>query len=209
MARWRTFAWVSLLLAAGGAAAQPAGLGLGRPATPAEIAAWSIAVRPDGQGLPAGKGSVAEGEQLYLQHCAACHGEFGEGAGRFPALMSGQGSLRDHDPVKTIGSYWPYATTVWDYVFRSMPFGNAQSLTADETYAVVAYLLHLNDVVDADFVADAKRLPAVRLPNAAGFFELAEPDLPRGEPCMRDCAVSTRVIGRARAIDVTPERRLE
>ena len=210
MARWRMFAWASVLvLAAGSTAAQSPGHGLGRPATTAEIALWSIAVRPDGQGLPAGEGSVGEGETLYLQQCAACHGEFGEGAGRFPALMGGQGTLRDHDPVKTVGSYWPYATTLWDYVFRSMPFGNAQSLSAGETYAIVAYVLNLNDVVAADFIADAQSLPKLRMPNADGFHEPAEPDLKSAEPCMRDCAVPTAIVGRARMIDVTPERRLE
>ena len=116
-------------------------LGIGREATPEEIAGWDIDIRPDGQGLPPGKGTVKQGEPLYMTHCAACHGEFGESAGRWPILIGGAGTLASHDPVKSIGSYWPYASTVFDYIRRSMPFGNAQSLSNDELYAVTAYVL--------------------------------------------------------------------
>ncbi len=104
-------------------------LGIGREAKPEEIAGWDIDIRPDGQGLPPGKGTVKQGEALYMQQCAACHGEFGESAGRWPILAGGAGTLASHDPVKSIGSYWPYASTVIDYIRRAMPFGNAQSLT--------------------------------------------------------------------------------
>ena len=117
-------------------------LGIGREATPEEIAGWDIDIRPDGQGLPVGKGTVKQGEPLYMERCAACHGEFGESAGRWPILMGGAGTLASHDPVKSIGSYWPYASTVMDYIRRTMPFGNAQSLTNDELYAITAYVLY-------------------------------------------------------------------
>ena len=113
-------------------------LGIGREATPEEIAGWDIDIRPDGQGLPPGKGTVKQGEAIYMEQCAACHGEFGESAGRWPILTGGAGTLASHDPVKSIGSYWPYASTVMDYIRRAMPFGNAQSLTNDELYAVTA-----------------------------------------------------------------------
>jgi cytochrome c len=114
-------------------------LGIGRQAKPEEIAGWDIDIRPDGHGLPPGKGTVKQGEEIYMQQCAACHGEFGESAGRWPILMGGAGTLASHDPVKTIGSYWPYASTVIDYIRRSMPFGDAQSLSNDQLYAVTAY----------------------------------------------------------------------
>ena len=179
--------------------------GLGSPATEPEIAGWDIDVRPDGVGLPAGQGSVADGEGIYLERCAVCHGEFGEAFGRYPPLMGGDGTLKDDRPVKTIGSYWPYASTVWDYVRRAMPFGDAQSLTPDETYAVVAYLLYLNDLIDADFVLTQENLPKVEMPNAAGFVEREGHDLPPREPCMSDCVAAVKVIGRAQIIDVTPE----
>src|SRR3954471_8717839 len=132
-----------LFLAAGAPAAEPAHqkLGIGREATPAEIAGWDIAIRPDGRGLPPGKGTVRQGEALYLERCASCHGEFGEATGRWPIRSGGEGRLASHDPVRSIGSYWPYAATVMDYIRRAMPFGNAQSLTNDELYAVTAYVL--------------------------------------------------------------------
>jgi len=179
--------------------------GLGEPATSQEVAGWDIDVRPDGKGLPPGQGSVNDGERVYIDQCASCHGAFGEGRGRYPALMGGKGSLDSAEPVKTIGSYWPYATTVFDYVHRAMPFGHAQSLTADETYAVTAYLLYLNKVVDSDFVADADSLPAVEMPNQDGFVADKRPDVPQGEPCMENCRDEPEIVGRARDIDVTPE----
>lgn len=198
------------------AAGPPAGSSTGAPAVgrialPAEIAAWNIDVRPDGQGLPAGSGTARQGEAIFGERCAACHGEFGEGAARWPALAGGQGSLRGERPEKTIGSFWPYASTVFDYVHRAMPYGNAQSLEPDETYAVVAYLLSLNDVVtDPDQVLDARTLAAVRLPNEPNFFdddrEVAERQFWGREACMRDCKPGApQVLSRARALDVTPE----
>lgn len=194
-----------LILAAANGAAQAGQFGLGREATKAEVASWDIDVRPDGAGLPDGSGSVADGEPLYLEMCAACHGEFAEGGTRFPVLMGGHKTLASIDPVKTIGSYWPYASTVYDYIYRAMPFGQAQTLTPDQTYAITAYLLYLNDVVPEDFVADKKSLPAVKMPNENGFFLREEPEFKAAEPCMKNCKGEVKIIGRARQIDVTPE----
>ena len=185
-------------------------LGIGRTATPEEIAGWDIDIRPDGQGLPLGKGTVKQGEPLYVERCAACHGEFGESAGRWPILMGGAGTLASHDPVKSIGSYWPYASTVMDYIRRSMPFGNAQSLTNDELYAITAYVLYLNDIIkDENFELNQTNFSSIKLPNQPNFIdddrEVAEKEFWR-KPCMANCAPGqAEITGRARAIDVTPE----
>ena len=179
--------------------------GLGTVPTPEEIAGWDIDIRPDGRGLPPGQGTALDGEDVYVERCASCHGEFGEAVGRYPVLMGGEGSLASEEPVKTVGSYWPYASTVFDYVRRAMPFGHAQSLTDDETYAITAYLLNLNDIVEDDFVLNADTLPSVEMPNRNGFIQDDRPDVPTGEPCMSDCRGSFEVIGKARVIDVTPE----
>ncbi len=182
------------------------GYGLGRQATAEEIAGWDIDVRPDGQGLPAGRSTAAEGERIYLERCAACHGEFGEAVGRYPVLMGGEDSLSSDDPVKTVGSYWPYATTLWDYIYRAMPFGDAQSLTHDETYAITAYLLYLNDVIDEDFVVDQSSLALIEMPNRGGFvIPDPRPDTPTGEACMSDCKARVKIVFKAKRLDVTPE----
>ena len=136
----------ALLFASPAYAAQE--FGLGRPALPEEIAAWDVDIRPDGTGLPRGRGDVATGEEVFTEHCSACHGDFAEGVDNWPELAGGQGTLADEDPVKTVGSYWPYLATVWDYVNRSMPYGAAQTLTSDQIYAIVAYILYSNDLVD-------------------------------------------------------------
>lgn len=196
------------LVLAGPAAAGK--FGLGTPASEEEVAGWDIDIRPDGQGLPVGRGTVAEGETIFAEQCAVCHGDFGEGAGRWPVLAGGVGTLASHDPVKTIGSYWPYLSTVYDYIYRAMPFGNAQSLSPDETYAIVAYLLYLNDVVtDEEFELSNENFTQVRLPNEDGFIDDDRPDtrLAGGatEPCMSDCKAEVKITKRARIIDVTPE----
>jgi mono/diheme cytochrome c family protein len=189
----------------------PKRLGIGRPATAEEVAGWDIDVRPDGQGLPPGKGTVKQGETIYLQQCAACHGEFGESAGRWPILSGGNGSLASHDPVKSVGSYWPYASTLIDYIRRTMPFGNAQSLSNDELYAITAYVLYLNDVVtDENFELNATTFKTMKLPNESNFIddnrETVEKEFWRKSPCMTNCAPGTATVtGRARAIDVTPD----
>jgi mono/diheme cytochrome c family protein len=187
-------------------------LNLGRPALPAEIAAWDIDVRPDGTGLPPGRGSVKQGEEIFLERCAACHGEFGEGAGRWPVLAGGRGSLKSENPEKTLGSFWPDLSTAWDYIFRAMPFGNGQSLTPDETYAVVAYLLNLNDVVKDDFELSKENFTSVKLPNVDNFYdddrETSEKAFWNKNPCMTNCKPDpAKVTGRARVIDVTPDHK--
>ena len=160
--------------------------GYGRAPTQAEIDAFNIDVRPDGEGYPEGSGSVIEGEPLYTAKCAMCHGDFGEGVDRWPVLAGGEGTLMDERPEKTIGSYWPYASTIFDYVHRAMPFPAPQSLTDDETYAITAYLLYLNDLVDDDFVADKASLTATQMPNEANFFMDDRPD-GGNTRCMENC----------------------
>jgi cytochrome c len=150
------------------AAAPPHTYGLGRPATAQEIAGWDIDVRGDGAGLPPGRGGVAAGREIYAQKCAVCHGATGRG-GPMDALVGGAGTLATARPVRTVGSFWPYATTLYDFVHRAMPFTTPQSLSPDETYAVVAYVLYLNGIVAKDAVLDARTLPLVRMPNRNGF----------------------------------------
>lgn len=183
--------------------------GIGQPAATADIAGWDIDVRPDGQGAPSGKGSVKQGEEIYLTKCAACHGEFGESAGRWPPLAQGKGTLSSHDPVKTVGSYYPYLSSVFDYIRRSMPFGDAQSLSNDELYAVTAYVLNLNDIVDDKFVLSKETWANVKMPNAGGFYdddrEVSEKAFWNSNPCMSNCGPAAKIIGRAQVIDVTPD----
>ena len=143
---------------------------LGRPATSDEIAAIDISIPPDGEGLPPGSGDVATGKFIYMQKCASCHAEDGKGR---PAdsLAGGTGSLASDEPVKTVGSFWPYATTLFDYIRRGMPLNAPMSLTDDEVYAVTAYLLAINGIVSTDQTLDAESLPAVRMPNHDGFID--------------------------------------
>lgn len=184
---------------------------LGRAATPEEIAAWDIDVRPDGKGLPEGQGTVAEGEKLFTDFCAVCHGDFGEGRDRWPVLAGGQDTLKAERPVKTIGSYWPYLSTVYDYVRRAMPFGDARSLSDDDVYAITAYLLYLNDVVtDEAFELSKENFTSIQLPNEANFFmdDRAEEAhyAVKDEPCMTDCKPGpVTITQRARVLDVTPD----
>jgi hypothetical protein len=178
---------------------------IGRVPTPEEIARWDIDARPDGLGLPPGRGTAREGEEIYLARCASCHGEFGEAVGRWPQLVGGQGSLTWDEPIKTVTSYWPYAPTVFDYIKRAMPFGDAQSLTDDEVYAITAFLLASDGIIPEDFVVDAESLPKIVMPNADGFIDDPRPDVPAGEPCMKDCVAEVVIVGHARKIGVTPE----
>lgn len=144
--------------------------GLARTATAAETAAWDISIPPSGEGLPPGRGTVKDGEAVYAAHCQACHGA--KGAGKpVDRLVGGVGSLKSASPVRTVGSYWPYATTLFDYTRRAMPLTQPMSLTHDEVYAVTAYLLFLNGIVDENAVMDARTLPLVKMPNAGGFID--------------------------------------
>ncbi|MBI5131323.1 MAG: cytochrome c [Rhodopseudomonas palustris] len=188
----------------------PAKLGLGRPALPDEIHAWDTDVRPDGVGLPPGKGTAKQGDSLFQEKCSTCHGEFGEGVGRYPVLSGGVGTLKADRPDKTVGSYWPDATTVYDYIRRAMPFGNARSLSADEAYALTAYILSMSDVIkDPDFELNQDNLAKVKMPNAGGFYDddrdVAEKQFWNKSPCMKDCGPAPKVIGRAISVDVTPD----
>jgi S-disulfanyl-L-cysteine oxidoreductase SoxD len=142
----------------------------GQPIAPADIAAWDISISPDGAGLPPGRGTANQGEAVYAAKCQACHGEKGAG-GPNDTLVGGIGSLAPGKvPVKTVGSYWPYATTLFDYVRRAMPFPESKSLTDDQLYAVSAYILNLNGIVGTDDELDAKSLPKVSMPNRDGFI---------------------------------------
>lgn len=182
---------------------------IGKIATKIEIAGWDIDVRPDGVGAPKGSGNAIDGEEIYVNRCASCHGDFGEGVDRWPALVGGDGTLASHDPEKTTGSYWPYASTIFDYVYRSMPFGEAQTLTHDETYKIVAYLLNMNEIIDENFVLSEKNIGKIKMPNASGFsLPDPRPDVTKykdGQPCMKNCNVPVKIIGKARDIDVTPD----
>jgi len=142
----------------------------GQPISPADLAPWDISIGPDGVGLPAGRGTPAQGATVFAAKCQACHGEKGAG-GPNDRLVGGQGSLApDKAPVKTVGSYWPYATTLFDYIRRAMPFTDSKSLTSDEIYAVSAYILNLNGIIGENDAMDAQSLPKVRMPNRDGFI---------------------------------------
>jgi cytochrome c len=183
-------------------------LGLGREALPEEIAAWNVDVLPDGRGLPEGSGNAFDGEEVYADKCAACHGYFAEGVDNWPVLAGGFDTLADEDPVKTVGSYWPYLSTAWDYIHRSMPFGEAGTLTADETYAIVAYILYSNDLIDEDFELTHENLGSFEMYNANGFVIDDRPELEysqwRGEPCMTDCKDEVEVTMRSVFLVETP-----
>ena len=151
------------------ATAQAEGPDLGRPATPQDIAAWDISIGPDGAGLPPGSGNPLQGEKVYDAKCVGCHGEKGSGKPN-DQLVGGSGSLAGGQPaVKTVGSFWPYATTLFDYVRRAMPLNAPKSLSADEVYAVAAYILQLNGIIGDGEVMDAQTLPHVKMPNRDGF----------------------------------------
>jgi cytochrome c len=161
---------LALAVAAASAAESP---NLGRAATAEDLAGWDISVGPDGAGLPPGSGTPKQGEAVYSAKCGACHGEKGAGKPN-DQLVGGQGTLPGDKPaIKTIGSFWPYATTVFDYVRRAMPFTESKSLTNDEVYAVAAYLLSLNGVIAEGDTMDAQTLPKVRMPNRDGFVPFA------------------------------------
>jgi cytochrome c len=142
--------------------------GFGRQATPQEIAGWDIDVSPSGAGLPPGHGDVGQGEAVFVAKCASCHGRHGEGK-PMVRLVGGVGTLRDKKPVKTVGSFWPYATTLFDYVRRAMPLNAPQSLNPDEVYAVSAYVLFLNGIIPQNTTLDANTLAKIKMPNRDGF----------------------------------------
>ena len=154
----------------------PGKYGIGQAATDRAISAWNIDVSPTGEGLPPGRGTAKDGAPIYAAKCASCHGATGV-EGPMPRLVGGRGTLGTDHPVKTVGSYWPYATTVYDYVHRAMPYTAPQSLTPDETYAVTAWLLYQNGILSDDAILDASTLPAVQMPNRNGFVSDPRPDV--------------------------------
>jgi S-disulfanyl-L-cysteine oxidoreductase SoxD len=158
------------------AAAQLPTYGVGRPPTAEEIQAWDLTIRPDGQGLPPGRGTAALGQAVYAERCAACHGETGEDP-KYSRLVGGHGSLATDKPIRTIGSFWPYAPTLWSYIRRAQPFDNPGSLTPDQVYAVTAYLLYRNGIIGEQDVMDAQTLPQVKMPNRDGFVPDPRPDV--------------------------------
>ncbi|MBR0899969.1 cytochrome c [Bradyrhizobium tropiciagri] len=149
---------------------------IGRAATPAEIAGWNIDIGRDGSNLPPGSGSVERGRTVFSEQCAVCHGDNGQG-GVGDRLVGGQGTLANPKPIRTVGSYWPYAPTLFDYIRRAMPQNAPQSLSNEDVYAVSAYILSLNGIVPANAVLDAKSLAAVKMPNRDGFVSDPRPDV--------------------------------
>jgi len=200
MSNWLKAATLASLTAAALVCAAPAWAdethapgyyGYGRAPTAAQIKGWAISVRPDGQGLPPGKGNVNDGANIYADQCAACHGTFGEGEGRYPKLSGG--SLKGERPEPTVGSYWPFATTLFDYINSAMPFPAPHTLTADQVYAMTAYILNLNNLVPNDFVANAETLPKVKMPNHDHFiWKDPRPDT-HDKECMKDCVEPAKV----------------
>ena len=162
------------VIAASGAGHAAERYGFGRPATPQEIAGWDIDVSPSGAGLPPGRGDVRQGEAIFAAKCASCHGAHGEGK-PMVRLVGGIGTLHDKKPKKTVGSFWPYATTLFDYVRRAMPLNAPQSLNPDEVYAVSAYVLFLNGIVAQDATLDADTLAKIKMPNRGGFVSAFSP----------------------------------
>ena len=200
---------LAMILAAGTGArgAEPGYFGYGTKATPEQIAGWDIDARGgDGAGLPAGNGTVHRGADVYAEQCAACHGTFGEGEGRFPKLVGGAGTLRHDRPELTVGSYWPFAPTLWDYINRAMPMQTPHTLSADDVYALTAYILNLNDIVPGEFVADRESLPKVKMPNRDNFIWTDPRPDTMAKPCMNACAdpAGIKIVSTAEGKNLTP-----
>lgn len=166
-----------LALLAAAAGADDAKYGFADAATAEDIERSYLSVQPDGANLPDGSGTAVDGEPIYLRHCASCHGPDGEG-GLANRLVGGRGSLASDEPVRTLGSFWPAATTVFNYTRRSMPYQEPMSLSNDDYYALTAWMLNKNDIIAADAVIDKDTLPQVVMPNRDGFIN-AYPDIPK------------------------------
>jgi S-disulfanyl-L-cysteine oxidoreductase SoxD len=151
----------------------------GHSPTAEETRRWESVILPDGTGLPRGSGTAVQGEQTYARKCAGCHGDQGEGHPAVgPRLVGGIGTLASKNPVRTVGSYWPYSTSVWDYIHRAMPyFPKPGSLSYDETYSVTAYVLYLNKIVARTDRVDQDTLPKIKMPNRNGFVGDPRPDV--------------------------------
>jgi|SRR5438067_600532 len=157
--------------------AQSPSFGVGRAPTADELKAIDIEVLPDGRGLPSGSGTARTGKDVYTSRCATCHGPTGK-EGPQDVLVGGKGTLNTSKPLKTVGSYWPYAATLWDYIRRAMPFDHPGTMSSDDVYSTTAYLLFLNGIVGEDDVLDRTTLPRVQMPNRNGFVEDPRPDVP-------------------------------
>src|ERR1700688_3894705 len=175
----------AVLLAGAPMAQAQSPYGIGRPATLAEISGWNIDIDRHGDNLPPGSGSVSHGHEVFDQQCVACHGAKGEG-GVGDRLVRGQGTLATPKPVRTVGSYWPYAPTLFDYIRRAMPQNAPQSLSNEDVYAVSAYILNLNGLLAADATLDAKTLSAIKMPNRSMFVGDPRPDV-KNPACMSGC----------------------
>ena len=204
----RSSAWVAALAlaAAGGAyaAGKAPAFGFGTPATPLEIRGWDIDVRPDGAGLPSGRGTVAQGQQVYDAKCASCHGTFGESTD-YMVIAGGVGTLESDAPLRTTGSKLNYATTLFDYIRRAMPFQAPKSLTDDEVYALTAYVLNLNDVLPADAALDRESILKVRMPNRDGFTTAHGMMRTDGSPDVTSAACMTNCVGEIRLSSQIPD----
>jgi S-disulfanyl-L-cysteine oxidoreductase SoxD len=161
--------------------AQSPAFGVGRAPKPEELKTIDIDVAPDGNGLPPGSGTAASGKPVYTSRCETCHGPNGT-EGPQEVIAGGKGSLASSHPQKTVGSYWPYATTLWDYIRRAMPFDHPGTLTNDQIYAVTAYVLFLNGIVTESQPIDQSSLPTIQMPNRNGFVADPRPDVPRKKP---------------------------
>jgi hypothetical protein len=203
----RTLLAAALIALANTASAAPPGhYGYGTPATPDQIAGWNIDARADGVGLPPGSGTVAKGADIFADQCAACHGTFGEGEGRYPKLAGGEGTLTKERPEPSVGSYWPFAVTLFDYINRAMPFQAPHSLSTNDVYALTAYVLNINNIVGNNFVADRNSLPKVKMPNHDHFiWQDPRPDTSAKE-CMKNCAdpKSIKIESTAEGKGLTP-----
>ena len=179
---------------------------IGSTPTEAEIAGWHIAIPPSGANLPPGKGTVAEGEKVFSATCAMCHGAFGEGQNGYPALVGGVGSLASDLPEKTPGSYWPFATTIYDYIDRAMPFFAPHTLKPDQIYSLVAWLLNANGIVKSDWVADARTLPLVKMPNRDHWNWKDPRPVTHNTACMTNCAdpKDIKITSDAAKMNLTP-----
>src|ERR1700692_3779008 len=188
-------------------AAEPGYYGYGEKPSPAQIAGWDIDARgDDGSGLPPGKGTVERGTEVFADQCAACHGTFGEGEGRFPKLVGGAGTLKNDRPELTVGSYWPFAPTLFDYINRAMPMPAPHTLSAADVYALTAYILNLNDIVPNEFVAARDSLPKVEMPNRNAFIWTDPRPDTINKPCMSACAdpADIRIMSTAEGNGLTP-----
>ena len=209
---FRMFTFAAAMLAMSGLSAAAVEsprppFGYGTPATAEQIKGWDIDARgEDGKGLPPGKGDVNRGAEVFADQCAVCHGTFGEGEGRYPKLVGGNGTLTADRPEPTVGSYWPFAVTLWDYINRAMPFATPRTLSSDDVYALTAYILNLNNIVPENFVSDKDSLPKVKMPNHDSFtWQDPRPDTTM-KPCMTKCVdpSTLKIVSTAEGQSLTP-----